>query len=103
MLLWGCLLNLLLLAVVSFSVLLLWCVLLLLFLWCFLVATVSRTTAHHSSYTLVSNLTTGSECHTSCHGAHKTTSTESHAAGLLLLLWWGCLSWSWCWSWCSSC
>ena len=51
--------------------------------------TMSRTSTHHGSNTLMSNLATGSESHASCHSAHETTASKSHSTALLLL--WCCL------------
>ena len=81
-LLWVCLL-----------LVLLWHLLLLLLLgWGLSVATAA---SHHSSDSLVGNLASSSESHTSSHGLHETTTTESHSAALLRRLSW-CL---WCRSW----
>ena len=76
MLLWGCLLLLLLLLIVtSLGCVLLWGLSLVGVL---LVATVTGTTTHHGSNTLVSDLTAGSESHTCRHGTHEATSSKSH-------------------------
>ena len=81
---------------------LLWVCLLLVLLWLLLLLlllgwgmSVATATSHHGSDSLMSNLASSSESHTSSHGLHETTTTKSHSAALLRRLSW-CL---WCRSW----
>ena len=71
--------------------------LLLLFSWSLAMA--STTTTHHSSDSLMSNFTTGTESHTCCHCRHKATSSKAHTAALL---WSSCWLSRWGWCWCSA-
>ena len=59
-------------------------------------ATMTASTTHHTSDSLMSNFRTGSES----HSLHKgSTQTRHHTSSRLL--WW-MSSWCWCWPWCWS-